>query len=101
MTQPTDRTFESIRAAHLQTVEATRAVAAQAIIAVARALYAAAATVLVLMCAVFVGSAMRTGSADWPGGYWFAVVPLVVAAVTLHLGAARIARPSTLGGSAD
>ena len=93
MTQPTDRTVESIRAAHLQTVEATRAVAAQAIIAVARALYAAAATVLVLMCAVFVGSAMNTGTAVWPDGYWFAVVPLVVAAVTLHLGAAKIARP--------
>ena len=101
MTQPTDRTVESIRAAHLQTVEATRAVAAQALTTVARALYAAAATVLALMCVVYVGSAMRTGSADWPGGYWFAVVPLVVAAVTLHLGAAKIARPSTLGGSAD
>ena len=28
MSQPTDRTVESIRAAHLRTVEATRAVAA-------------------------------------------------------------------------
>jgi len=36
---------------------------------------------------------MNTGVAVWPDGYWFAVVPLVVAAVTLHLGAAKIARP--------
>ena len=101
MTQPTDRTVESIRAAHLQTVEATRAVAAQAITAVARALYAAAAAVLVLMCVVYVGSAMETDTAVWPGEYWFAVVPLVAAAVTLHLGAAKVARPSSPGGSTD
>lgn len=94
MTQPTDRTVESIRAAHLQTVDATRAVAAQALKTAAWALYAAAAAVLLLMFVDFVGSAMRTGAADWPSGYWFAVVPLAVAAVTLHVGAVRVARSS-------
>ena len=99
MTQPSDRTVESIRTAHLQTVEATRAVAAQALTTAAWALYAAAAAVVVLRFVVFVSSAMKTGAADWPGEYWFAVVPLAVAAVTLHLGAAKIARPSTAGAS--
>ena len=93
MTQPTDHTVESIRAAHLRTVEATRAVAAETLTTVAWALYAAAASVVVLMFVAYAGSAMRTGDADWPGQYWFAVVPLGVAAVTLHLGVARIARP--------
>ena len=93
MTQPTDHTVESIRAAHLRTVDAIRAVAAQALTTVAWALYAAAAAVLLLMFVDFVGSAMRSGAADWSGGYWFAVVPLAVAAVTLHVGAARVARP--------
>ena len=93
MTQPTHRTIESILAAHLQTIEATRAVAAQALTAAAWALYAAAGSVVVLMFVVYAGSAMRTGTAVWPGKYWFTVVPLVVAAVTLHLGAVRIGRP--------
>ena len=101
MTQPADRTVASIRAAHLQTVEATRAIAAQAITTVARALYAAAATVFVLMVLVYVGAAMESGTSDWPGEHWFAVVPLVVAGVTLHLGGARLARPSSPEGIVD
>ena len=92
MTEPRDRTVESIRAAHLRTVDATRAVAAQALTTAAWALYAAAAAVLVLMFVEYAGTAMSTGAADWPDGYWFAVVPLAVAAVTLHVGAARVAR---------
>jgi hypothetical protein len=95
MNQPTDRTVESIRAAHLQTVAATRAVAAQALTTVAWALYAAAAAVLVLMFAEYVASGMRTGVADWPGGHWYAVAPLAVAAVTLQLGAARVGQSGT------
>lgn len=92
MTPPTDRTVESIRAAHLQTVVATRAVAAQVLAVAAWALYAAAAAVLLLMFVYAVGHAMRTGDEDWPAAGWFAFVPLAVAAVMLHVGAARVAR---------
>ena len=95
MTEPTDRTVESIRVAHLRTVDATRAVAAQALTAAAWALYAAAAAVLVLMFVYSVGHAMRTGAEDWPAAGWFAFVPLSVAAVMLHVGAARVARTPT------
>ena len=94
MTEPTDRTVESIRTAHLQTVDATRVVAAQALTTAAWALYAAAAAVLLLMIVDYVGTAMKTGASDWPGGLWFAVGPLAAAAVTLHFGAARLARSS-------
>ncbi len=92
MSQPTDPTVKSIRAAHLRTVEATQALAARVLMTAARALYAAAATVLVIMCVVYVQTAMSAGVADWPGHYWFAVLPLVVAGATLHHGAATLAR---------
>jgi len=92
MTQPTHHTVESIRAAHLQNVEATRAVAAQVLVTVAKALYAAAASLFLLVGLVYTVDAMKDGRADWPGGYCFAVVPLVAAGVTLHLGATRVAR---------
>jgi hypothetical protein len=95
MDQPTDRTVESIRAAHLQTVAATRGIAAQALAAVAWALYAAAGSVVVLMFLEYVASGMRTGFADWPGAHWYAVAPLAVAAVTLQVGAARVGQSGT------
>lgn len=93
MIQPADRTIESVRAAHLQTVEATRAVAAQILTTAATALYAAAATVFMLMVVIFIRVGVKTGVTDWPGRYWFAVLPLVVAGVTLHLGAHKMGRP--------
>ena len=92
MTQPTHRTVESIRAAHLQTVEATRVVAGQVLLTVAKALYAAAASLFLVVGLVYAVDAMKDGRADWPGTACFEVVPLVAAGVMLHLGAARVAR---------
>jgi hypothetical protein len=92
MTQPTDFTVKSIHAAHLRTVEATQALAVRVLMTVASALYVAATTVLVLMGVAYVLTAMSAGVSDWPGQYWFAVLPLVAAGATLHHGAARLTR---------
>lgn len=91
MAQPRDRTVESVRAAHFQTIEATRAVAAQVLVLVAGALYAAAVSLFLIVGIVYAADAMKDGSADWPGGACFAGVPLVVAGLVLHLGSGKVA----------
>ncbi len=67
-----------------------RVVVRQALNGVALALIAAAVTVFVMMVVVFI-SPEYADERDWPGSYWFAVVPLLVAAASLNLSAARIA----------
>jgi hypothetical protein len=75
-----DRTTEL----HVVQAENTKLVAARVLNGVALALLGAAASEGVLMFVLWVYSAVHTGTADFPGSYWFAVVPMLVGAGILH-----------------
>jgi hypothetical protein len=75
-----DRTTEL----HVVQAENTRLVAARVLNGFALALLGAAASEALLMFVLWVYSAVHTGSADFPGEYWFAVVPMLVGAGVLY-----------------
>ena len=83
-----DRTTEL----HVVQAENTKLVAARVLTGLSLALLGAAAAEGVLMFVLWTYSAVSTGTADFPGGYWFAVVPMLVAAGILHL-QSRALRP--------
>jgi hypothetical protein len=75
-----DRTTEL----HVVQAENTKLVAAHVLKGFALALIGAAVSEVLLMFVLWVYSAVHTGSADFPGHYWFAVVPMLVSAGVLH-----------------
>jgi hypothetical protein len=62
-------------------------VATQVLNALALASLLAAVTVFALMCVEY--GAVEEYDRDWPGRYWYAVVPLLVAATSLAIAAWR------------
>jgi hypothetical protein len=76
-----DRTTEL----HVVQAENTKLVAARVLTGFALALLGGAAAEVVLMFVSWVYSAMQAdGSADFPGRYWFTVVPMLVGAAILQ-----------------
>ncbi len=67
-----------------------REIAAEVLRAIAKALYVAAAVIFSLMVVVFMRTSSQTGQSDWPGRYWFALLPTLAAAVTLTVSARQV-----------
>ena len=76
----TDRTTEL----HVAQTENTKLVAARVLTAFALALLGAAAAEVLLMVGSWIYSAMWADTPDFPGRYWFAVVPMIVGAIVLQ-----------------
>ena len=74
---------EAILAAHQQTIAEHRRLVAQVLRYLAVVLVAVAGTVFGLMVLAYLASGDSRYDRDWPGRYWFAVLPLLVAAVGL------------------
>ena len=76
-----DRTAEM----HVAQVEHTNQVTAFVLSALATSLLGAACVELVLMVLLWIRSGWENGGdADFPGRYWFAVLPMLTAAAILH-----------------
>ena len=73
----------AILAAHQQTIAEHRRLVAQVLRYLAVVLVAVAGTVFGLMVLAYLVSGDSRYDRDWPGRYWFAVLPLLVAAVGL------------------
>ena len=83
-----DRTTEL----HVAQTENTKLVAARVLTAFALALLAASAAEVLLMMGSWIYSAMWADTPDFPGRYWFAVVPMVVCALVLQARARALTR---------
>ncbi|GAA2145126.1 hypothetical protein GCM10009844_19460 [Nocardioides koreensis] len=85
-----DRTTEL----HVAQTENTKLVAARVLsaFAFAFALLAASAAEVLLMMGSWIYSAMWADTPDFPGSYWFAVVPMVVCALVLQARARGLTR---------
>lgn len=70
--------------------ERNRKVAGELLLHLAGALYLAALVLLFLMLLLWGETADQTGFADFPGRYCLALFPVLVVAVTLHVGSERI-----------
>lgn len=71
---------------HVAQVENTRLLAAYVLGALALGLWGAAGVEFILMVLDWVRSAfVHGGAGDFPGRYWFVVLPLVTAAALLQL----------------
>ena len=78
---------------HVAQVESTKLLAAYVLSALALSLWGAAAVELVLMVVAWVRPAfVHGGGSDFPGRYWFAVLPMVTAAV-LHVRSRSLRNP--------
>ena len=81
MTEVNRRTPEAILAAHRQTIAENRRLVAQVLRYLAVVLVSVAGTVFGLMVLAYLASGDSGYDRDWPGRYWFAVLPLLVAAL--------------------
>jgi MFS family permease len=70
----------------------TTEVVARALSVMALALALAAGTLFAMVLLVY----LSDDFGGWPGRFWFAIVPLLVAAATLQLGAVRLRDPEVL-----
>ncbi len=70
----------------------TTEVVAGALSVMALALALAAGTLLAMVLLVY----LSDDFGGWPGRYWFAIVPMLVAAATLQVGAVRLRDPDVL-----
>ena len=95
MTEANRRTPEAILAAHRQTIAENRRLVAQVLRYLAVVLVAVAGTVFGLMVLAYLVSGDNRYDRDWPGRYWFAVLPLLVAAVGLKATGDRVKNPSS------
>ena len=79
---------------HVAQVENTRLLAAYVLGALALSLWGAAGVELVLMVLAWIRSAfMHGGTGDFPGRYWFVVLPLVTAAAVLQVRGRGLRKP--------
>jgi hypothetical protein len=95
MTEANRRTPEAILAAHRQTIAENRRLVAQVLRYLAVVLVAVAGTVFGLMVLAYLASGDSKYDRDWPGRYWFAVLPLLVAAVGLKATGEKVKNPSS------
>ncbi|QNN53751.1 hypothetical protein [Nocardioides mesophilus] len=96
MAEATRSTPEAILAAHRRAVAENRRLVAQVLRSLGGVLVAVAGTVLALMVLAYWVSGASFYTRDWPGRYWFVVLPLLVAALGLRLTADKVEKVRSL-----